>query len=144
VLAYGNGQEAVFIRGTDNGIHWEHSGNCGTTWSHWSSLGGQTYGNPAASSVKDGTIDLFRRGTNNALYTRHFNGSGWSNWTSLGGSLTSGPAAATPQIETTFPSSVPWGTEVIAVGPDRHLWEDLKPVGGSWTGWHFFYSQAAP
>ena len=90
-----------------------------------------------------GTIDLFARGTNNALYTRHFNGSSWSSWAGLGGSLTSGPAAAVPQIETVFPNSVPWGTEVIAIGPDQHLWEDLKPVGGNWTGWHYLYSQAS-
>ncbi len=143
-VAYGNSHEAVFIRGTDNRIYWKHSSNCGASWSSWASLSGQTYSNPAASSVKAGTIDLFRRGTNNALYTRHFNGSSWSSWANLGGSLTSGPAAAVPQIETVFPNSVPWGTEVIAVGADQHLWEDLKPIGGSWTGWHYLYSQASP
>lgn len=36
------------------------------------------------------------------------------------------------------------GTEVIAVGPDQRLWEDLKPVGGTRTGWHDLYSQASP
>jgi hypothetical protein len=41
-------------------------------------------------------------------------------------------------------TSVPWGTEVIAVGPDQHLWADLKPVNGNWTGWDYLYSQAAP
>ena len=81
-------------------VYWKHSGNCGATWSGWSSLGGQTSSNPAASSEKDGTIDLFRRGTDNALYTRHFNGSTWGGWTNLGGTLTSGPAAAIPQIMT--------------------------------------------
>jgi hypothetical protein len=106
-------------------------------------VGGQTNSNPAASSAQAGTIDLFMRGTDNALYTRHFTGSSWSSWTHLGGSLTSGPAAAVPQVETSFPNSVPWGTEVIAVGPDQHLWANLKPVGGNWTGWHFLYSQAA-
>jgi hypothetical protein len=80
----------------------------GATWSGWSSRGGQTYSNPAASSVQDGTIDLFRRGINNALYTRHFNGSSWSGWADPGGSLTSGAAAAVPQIQTDFTTSVPW------------------------------------
>jgi hypothetical protein len=141
---YGNSHEAVFVRGTDNRVYWKHSSNCGATWSSWASLGGQTYSNPAASSAQAGTIDLFVRGTDNALYTRHFNGSSWSGWTALGGSLTSGPAAAIPQIQTDFTTSVPWGTEVIAVGPDQHLWADLKPVGGSWTGWHHLYSQASP
>ena len=107
-------------------------------------MGGQTNSNPAASSAQAGTIDLFMRGTDNALYTRHFTGSSWSSWTYLGGSLTSGPAAAVPQVETSFPNSVPWGTEVIAVGPDQHLWANLKPVGGNWTGWHFLYSDASP
>jgi hypothetical protein len=143
-VAYGNSHEAVFARGTDNRIHWTHSSDCGATWTRWTSLGGQTPSNPAASSAQNGTIDLFSRGTNNALGTRHFNGSTWSGWTSLGGSLTSGPAAAIPQTQTSPTTSVPWGTEVIAVGPDQHLWADLKPVGGNWTGWHYLYSQAAP
>ncbi len=143
-VVYGNGQQAVFFRGTDNHVYWKHSRNCGATWSSWASVGGQTNSNPAASSAQAGTIDLFMRGTDNALYTRHFTGSSWSSWTYLGGSLTSGPAAAVPQVETSFPNSVPWGTEVIAVGPDQHLWANLKPVGGNWTGWHFLYSDASP
>lgn len=143
-IAYGNSNEAVFIHGTDNRIYWKHSRNCGATWTGWASLGGQTSSNPAASSVQDDTIDLFSRGTDNALHTRHFNGSTWSGWTGLGGSLASGPAAAVPQIQTGSTTWVPWGTEVIAVGPDQHLWTDLKPAGGSWTGWHLLYPQAAP
>jgi hypothetical protein len=142
-VVYGNGQQAVFFRGTDNHVYWKHTRNCGATWSSWASVGGQTNSNPAASSAQAGTIDLFMRGTDNAMYTRQFTGSSWTSWTYLGGSLTSGPAAAVPQVETSFPNSVPWGTEVIAVGPDQHLWEDLKPVGGKWTGWHLLYSQAS-
>lgn len=141
-VAYANGHQAVFIRGTDNRIYWKHSNGCGATWSGWSSLGGQTPSNPAASSKKDGTIDLFRRGTDNALYTRHFNGSTWGGWTNLGGTLTSGPAAAIPKVMTSQTTSAPWGTQVIAVGPDQHLWEDLKPASGNWTGWRLLYSQA--
>lgn len=141
-VAYGNKRQAVFIRGTDNRIYWKHSNDCGATWSSWSSLGGQTPSNPAASSEKDGTIDLFRRGTDNALYTRHFNGSTWGGWTNLGGTLTSGPAAAIPKVMTSQTTSAPWGTQVIAVGPDQHLWEDVKPASGNWTGWRLLYSQA--
>jgi hypothetical protein len=141
-VAYGNNHQAVFIRGTDNRVHWKHSNDCGATWSRWSSLGGQTLSNPAASSEKNGTIDLFRRGIDNALYTRHFNGSTWGRWTNLGGILSSGPAAAIPRIMTSQTTSAPWGTEVIAVGADQHLWEDLKPAGGRWTGWRLLYSQA--
>jgi hypothetical protein len=143
-VVYGTSHQAVFMRGTNNQIYWKHSGNCGATWSRWASLGGQTYNNPAASSVKAGAIDVFVRGTNNALYTRHFNGSSWSNWANLGGSITSGPAAAIPQVQTSFTTSVPWGTQVIAVGPDQHLWTDLKPAGGTWTGWHLLYSEGSP
>jgi hypothetical protein len=39
-------------------------------------------------------------------------------------------------------TSAPWGTQVIAVGPDQHLWEDVKPASGNWTGWRLLYSQA--
>jgi hypothetical protein len=138
-VIYGNDHEAVFYRGNNNELYWKHSGNCGATWSRWTSLGGQTTSNPAASSVKQGTIDLFVRGTDNALHTRHLSGDTWSRWTNLGGSLRSGPAVGVPQTETTFPNSVPWGTEVIAVGADQHLWSTKRPVGGTWTGWHLLY-----
>jgi hypothetical protein len=136
---YGNSKVAVFTRGADNRVHWKHSLDCGAHWTRWSSLGGHTYSNPAASSQRTGNIDVFIRGTNNALYVQHLNRGSWTGWTNLGGSLQSGPAAAIPQVETTFPNSVPWGTEVIAVGPDQHLWSDLRPAGGSWTGWHQLY-----
>jgi hypothetical protein len=55
-------------------------------------------GEPAAASTGAGKLDVFARGTNNALYTRDFNvtGKGWSPWTSLGGTFTSSPSATLP------------------------------------------------
>ena len=46
---------------------------------------------PAAVSWGPGRIDVFARGTDNALYHKWYDGN-WSGWESLGGMLTSGPA----------------------------------------------------
>ena len=49
---------------------------------------------PGAASAAPGQIDVFARGADDALWTRHFDGSGWGGWSSLGGVLNSTPAAA--------------------------------------------------
>jgi hypothetical protein len=67
---------------------------------------------PAAASWASGRLDLFVRGTDNALWHKWYSG-GWSNWESLGGVLTSDPGA------------VSWGSDRIDVfvrGTDNQLW----------------------
>jgi hypothetical protein len=75
---------------------------------------------PAVMSLGTNHLDVFVRGTDNALWHRFFNGS-WRDWESLGGILTSGPAA------------VAWGENRIDVFAGiadtilgRKLWD------GSW------------
>jgi hypothetical protein len=67
------------------------------------SLGGHLVGGPAVTlqtgqSGTLGRLDVFGRGTDNALWWDHETASGtWTGWRSLGGSLTSKPSAATDQ-----------------------------------------------
>jgi hypothetical protein len=68
-------------------------------------------------------VDLFARGSDNALWTRHFDGTRWSVWTSLGGRLNSSPAAAGLG-----------DTHVVVVGVDGRLWQRVHS-GGAWAGW---------
>src|SRR5674536_199264 len=76
---------------------WHRSYN-NSAWSTWESLSGQLTASPATVSWADGRIDLFARGTDNALWWRNSSdgGTSWSSWKSLGGQLaaTTGPAVS--------------------------------------------------
>jgi len=68
---------------------------------------------PAVASWSANRLDLFKRGEDNALWHRRFDGFAWSGWVSLGGVLTSAPSAA---------SWAPGHLEVFARGGDNGLW----------------------
>jgi len=90
----------------------------------WQSLGGYLTSAPAATSPTSGAVDVFVRGTDNALWWRHWSGQDWSTWTSLGGYLTSSPAA------------VSWGPgriDVFVRGGDGALWH--QGYHGTWDSW---------
>ncbi len=78
----------VFARGSDGAIHMR-SGIDGT----WRSLGGVLTSGPAVSLRADGTVDVFARGTNKAIYHLTVKGDTASSWESLGGSAATGPGA---------------------------------------------------
>jgi len=91
--------------------------------SHYASLAGLLTSGPAASSWAPGRLDVFVRGTDNAMWHKWFDGA-WRGWESLGGGLTSEPAA------------VSWGPGRIdgfARGTDNQLWH--KWFDGAWHGW---------
>jgi hypothetical protein len=48
-------------------------------------LGGVIASAPGAASSASGSMDVFARGTDGALWTRRQIGSTWTNWTTLGG-----------------------------------------------------------
>jgi peptidoglycan hydrolase-like protein with peptidoglycan-binding domain len=84
----------------------------GTGWRPWESLGGVLTSGPGVSSWASGRLDVFVRGTDNALWHKWFSG-GWSGWESLGGVITSDPDA------------VSWGPnriDAFARGTDNALW----------------------
>ncbi|MEY2449595.1 MAG: hypothetical protein QOH79_3071 [Acidimicrobiaceae bacterium] len=72
---------------------------------------------PAATSASAGTQDVYVRGTDDALWTRHFASDVWGPWLSLGGIITSAPAAS--------------GTDVYARGTDNALW--TRSGSAPWT-----------
>ena len=84
-------------------------------WSNWESLSGQFTASPAAVSWADGRIDVFGRGSDSALWWRHYNNSAWSSWQSLSGQLanTTGPAVS---------SQHEGQLDVFAIGSDKALW----------------------
>jgi hypothetical protein len=81
---------------------------------------------PAVSSWGNNRLDVFVRGTDNALWHKWWDGSSWSSgWENLGGILTSSPGA------------VSWGynrIDVFVKGTDNALWHKWWD-GASWSGW---------
>ena len=98
------------------------------TWSGWQSLGGVLPSSEAPTVVSWGPnrLDIFVKGTDNALWHRWWDGSTWGGWESLGAVLTSTPSAA---------SWGPYRLDVFARGTDNALWHKSWN-GKSWSQWH--------
>ncbi|MEY9181858.1 peptide methionine sulfoxide reductase MsrB [Bradyrhizobium sp. USDA 326] len=100
-------------------------------WSGWASLGGGITSDPAVVDNSDGRLEVFARGTDNALWhiwQEEPHAAPWSGWASLGGQITSDPAAI---------ADSDGRLEVFARGADNalwHIWQD-KPRSGPWSGW---------
>jgi putative pyrroloquinoline-quinone binding quinoprotein/putative pyrroloquinoline-quinone-binding quinoprotein len=93
-------------------------------WSTWSTAGGSVTSGPDVASWGAQHLDLFARGTDNALWTRTFNGTTWTGWSSLGGEITSDPSAV---------SQASGRIDVFARGTDGALWQ--RSFNGSWGPW---------
>ena len=94
-------------------------------WSHWEGLGGVLTSDPDVSSWGPNRLDVFVRGTDNAMWHKWWDGSAWRGWESLGGTQTSGPGA------------VSWGPNRIDCfvrGTDNALWHKWWD-GSRWRGW---------
>ncbi len=84
---------------------------------------------PALISSADGTLWLFARGEDGAVWVRRrmpaAGGEGWSAWESLGGLLASPPRAEPLGRD---------GIRLVARGSDGALWEK-RYTGGEWLAW---------
>ena len=104
-------------------------------WGTWGSLGGQFTASPASVSWADGRIDVFGRGSDNALWWRHYDSGTWSAWESLGGQLaaTTGPAVS---------SQAEGQLDVFAIGSDNAIWTRYYD-GSAWSSWESLSGQLA-
>ena len=111
---------AVFGRGTDNSLWWDHQTGTGT-WSGWQSLGGQLTSKPAAAvDNSSGTLTVAARGVGGEVWQRSLTSSGWGAWTDEQGLLLAGTAPAVAYD----PSG---HLLVVAVGVGHDVY--LKPEG---------------
>jgi len=82
----------------------------------------------AAPAVDD--LYLFVRGTDNACWWKHFDGSAWTDWTSLGGALSSAPTAIAAS------ASGRSGVVISVRGTDGGIWaRAYSPDFNSWSSW---------
>jgi hypothetical protein len=91
----------------------------------WQSLGGALTSTAGVSSWSSSRVDVFARGTDNALYQNTWSGAAWSGWGSRGGVLTSSPSA------------VSWSSNRIDVfvrGTDNQMWHKFSN-GTSWSNY---------
>jgi hypothetical protein len=92
------------------------------------SIGGGATASPAVASWGANRLDLFVKGTDNALWHRFWDGNSWSGWENLGGALVGGPAA------------VSWGPnrlDVFVRGTDNAMYHRFW-TGSAWSGWERF------
>jgi hypothetical protein len=111
----------LFARSYDLSLIYKSFNN---TWSNWQSLGGILSSAPAATSSANGKLNVFVRGSDNALWYKTSTNGVWSDWQSLGGALSSAPAVAS------------WGgdrLDVFVRGTDNALWHLY--FDGSWSAW---------
>jgi hypothetical protein len=95
------------------------------------SLGGTLTTGPAVGVNKNGTLEVFARGTDNALYhiwQTSAGGSAWSGWVGLDGTTLTGPPAVARNSDGTL--------EVFARGTDNALIHRRQNVpSGGWLDW---------
>jgi hypothetical protein len=126
VASWSAGRLDVFVEGQEGNL-W-HKGYDGA-WSGWQNLGGKLTSSPAATSgfgsptpSTTGNIQVFVRGSDNAVWQKNWNGAAWSSWESLYGQAApnTGPAV----------SQDLW---VIVQGTDHQLWQYAgETSGASW------------
>jgi peptidoglycan hydrolase-like protein with peptidoglycan-binding domain/acylphosphatase len=95
----------------------------------WSSLGGVITSNIAVGRNADGRLEIFARGTDNALWHKWQTApnNGWSGWASLGGAITTDPVVA---------QNADGRLEVFARGTDNAVWHKWQTApNNGWSGW---------
>jgi hypothetical protein len=131
-VAMGSQRVDAFVVGTDRQL-W-HSWHDGGGW-HWEPLGGLLTSSTAVISRSAGSIDVFARGGDNALWYLSYSSGRWSSWQKVGGLLASEPAAISVDG-----SSI----DVFVQGTDNGLWQaHFSGSGWSWSG-HLGVLSAAP
>ena len=81
---------------------------------------------PTVASWSESRLDVFVRGTDNALWSQFWDGNNWSGWISLGGTITSTPAVCSWKL---------YRLDVLVKGYDNKLWHRAHDLENGWYGW---------
>jgi hypothetical protein len=96
-------------------------------WSGLSSVGGGTSSSPAVIAPAAKRLEVYERGTDNAVWQRRYDGTAWSGWSALGGKTYAGPAASARR-----------GTSIVDVflrGTDDAIYHRYRDGIGWSLGW---------
>jgi len=114
----------MFARGADNAIWVREIRNSAWRTSEWKSLGGKFLSQPAASSMRDGRVDVFGVWNDQTARFKTFQNGVWeTEWTNLGGDFSSPPSAC---------GLVRDNMNVIAVGEDHAVYHKYASDGNTW------------
>jgi outer membrane protein assembly factor BamB len=91
----------------------------------WTSLGGGLIGGPDAGAGSATSEDVFVRGTDNQMWSIHWNGTSFGNFVPHGGVLTSDPGAVAQSATK---------TDAFVRGSDNQLWT-MESNSGSFGNW---------
>lgn len=106
-------------------------------WSATSGLGAATAltgtlkGAPAVASRRHGDLEVFARGSDDALWTRTRTTTGWSAWRSLGGRISSRPAVARGAGQALVVFAVADGRVVQRTSTAPGTWSAWTSIGGT-------------
>ncbi|MDW5595062.1 hypothetical protein VSS74_11975 [Conexibacter stalactiti] len=94
---------------------------------------------PAASARADGTVDVFAKGPDNAIWHRYLTNGVWSDWGSIGGIGTSAPASTSRMWSPNL--------DVFVKGNDNRIYHKYWTPADGWTDWgsldgQFLYAPA--
>ncbi|WP_375766290.1 hypothetical protein NR798_31930 [Archangium gephyra] len=129
VVAYHEVEKRMyqFVRGTDGTLFYTNQTAANSGWTGWMQLGTLvSTSQPAVGVNTDGSVMVFVRGTDNAIWSNRLSGGAWSGWSSHGGVITSSPAV------TRYDD----GRLAIIVRGDNglmHLRTQLSASSGSWS-----------
>ena len=99
----------------------------------WTGLGGALVGNPSIVSWGPGRLDVFSRGTNNALFHTWFDGV-WHDWESLGGVFTGDPSACSRGANLLDVYVRGMANDICIRWWDGGSWQGYASLGGSMAG----------
>ncbi|GCF07758.1 hypothetical protein KDI_13220 [Dictyobacter arantiisoli] len=130
-----DGRLEVFARGSDNNIwhNYQLNANGAGGWVGWGTLqSNQTFnGNPVVAVNKNGTLEIFARGSDNNIWHNYQAqpGAGWVGW----GTLQSGHTfSGDPDVIMNTDGRL----EVFARGSDNNIWHNYQAQpGAGWVGW---------
>ncbi len=131
-LGQNNNETSVFVVGTDHSLYtrWQTAAasNPEAFNSSWVNLGGNLTSAPAAIRNCSGVMEVFARGSDNAVYTiwQTSPGGNWTSaWTSIGGGANSRPTVTANGCDVT----------VSVVGTDGRTWTKTR-TNWVWGGWN--------
>ncbi|KAG8418904.1 hypothetical protein J3459_011885 [Metarhizium acridum] len=102
----------------------------GSSWSGWYNQGGVIVDDVPPVSTASNRLDLFARGTDNALYQKSWNGGAWTAWIDLGGRIVSRPSAAAWVASTITVAAQGTDNAVYLKEFNGHSWADWRSIGG--------------
>jgi hypothetical protein len=125
VTSLGGGRTDLFSRSSAGHLVHQYRPP-GGSWTRSLDLGGPLRSQPAAVSWAPGRLDVFARGTDDALWHPVHSRGRWLSWARLGGVLTSAPAVA---------AWAPGRLDVFARGVGDALYHKWYVSGQGWSAW---------